>query len=560
VKHSSINLWKYVSAFVAISFAAYFLAFDVAWPRFFPDEMCHLGWSRVLSNTGGFYSMGLAGYCEPGYALLIAPLRWIFGEQESFYRAAILLNAALVGSCFLLARYIGQRRLELSPPQAWTAGVLAAYYPGVLAYAGFALPETLLYTLTLAWLLAWTTWIDRRSGRTLAWLVLATCALFLAHSRMLVFLLAISVGALSILVRSRKVQERKQALYVLVAMALTVYLSHAVKGFAIALGWDADPLIALDRVAATTTIETMSSVLSKAAGQLLFALFATAGLALVPLAWLTRHSTPAGLYRLATRPTGMELKSIAAPILLVLLVMETAVFLSAGDRFDLSFYGRYAGPLIVVSMLTGLALLNQGNLRHIGIGFVAFLALCLLLVGLAPPEVPYTDYSRGHVAGALLVIDWLASSYSNPELWQRLTLAILAISTLTLVLVFRPWWYLAGAALATAVASLATGPFHRAWPMSDYVPAPVATALSGTPCIIYWSDAISGRLQIHQIYRLQYLYPTCQVRHFISSNCDIPRGGVLIAPFDSDCPGSEYPRTPLPPDLALISLGGKTGE
>lgn len=560
MKHSSRDYRLLVGISLAIAVAAYALSFDVAWPRFFPDEMCHLGWARVLSNIGGFYRMGLASYCEPGYAALIAPLHWVFDGPESFYRAAIALNAVLVATCFVLARHVGAMNLGLSSAQAWAAGALAASYPGVLAYAGYALPETVLYVLTLAWLLAWTKWIDRQSVRSLGWLVLSTSVLFIAHSRMLVFVLALSAGAFGFAVLSRDPQRKRQALYVLAAMAMTVYASHAAKGFALARGWDADPLIALDRIAASATIATISSMLSKAAGQFLFALFATAGLALIPLAWITGHLTPHRLHTLFTRPTRMELKAIASPVLLLLLAIETAIFLNSSERFDLSFYGRYAGPLIVPCMLIGLSLLNQGNLRRISIGFAALIALCLLLFALSPAKVPYADYSRGHVAGALVIIDWFASSQSNPELWQRVALVTLAGSGLAIALIFRPWWCLVGAALATSAASFFAGPFHRAPPMSEYVPTPVTIALSKDPCTIYWSDAINGRLQFHQSYRLQYLYPACQMKHFISSTCDLPSRGVLVVPVGSACPGPELASIPLPPELTIISLEQQAGE
>lgn len=540
-------------AWGAAAATLWLLAATVPEPGVLPDELCHLGWSRLLSATGTFYAMGGAGYCEPGYALLLAPLHWVFDDQQAFYLAVLAINAVLAGACLPLARRIGVEHFGMSNAQGWTAGLLALAYPAVLVYNRYALPETLLYPLTLAWLWTWARWVDSSSTRSFIAFAAAALALCLTHSRMIVFVLVLALGAIVCLSFSRDAAQRRRAWLIVFFVTVALSAIHSIKQYALSIGWYADPLIALDKIAYSATPGAFIAMASKAAGQVLFAMIATLGLALVPLAWTVTRLRKMRLRGFPGELSAVELKAMAAPIMLVLIAVESAVFLNGADRFDLAFYGRYPGPLIVASMIIGLALIGEGRAHRASLAVASITAASLLLVGAAVPSVPYVDYSRLHVVGALPVIDWLSRSSNSTSLWLRLACIVATISLATLLLIRRPWYWYAGASLFTMLAMHALDPYPRDLPLSSHIPAAIKKSLSSEPCTLHWSRGIRGRLQNHQQFRLQYLFPNCEFVAVEPSDCSLPLNGAVIASANTRCRWKDGATVPFPPGLLFVS-------
>src|SRR5690606_33583012 len=149
------------------------------------------------------------------------------------------LNAILAGACLPLGHRFASRHLGMSETRAWVAALVATAYPGLLFYSKYALPEALLYALSLLWLCVYSHFVEARSRRAFILLAVTTLALYLAHSRMLVVMLAFAACALGWSIHTRDHAQRRLLLYLLAAIAMALYLSHLAKGFAIAHGWHA---------------------------------------------------------------------------------------------------------------------------------------------------------------------------------------------------------------------------------------------------------------------------------------------------------------------------------
>lgn len=546
------NLLVPLLAWCVASLATFLVSASVIEPGVLPDELCHVGWSRVLSGVGEFYAMGGAGYCEPGYALILAPLHWLFEDQQMLYRAVLAINAVMAGACLPLARHIGVRHFGMSNAQGWAAGLLALCYPAMLVYSRYALPETLLYLLTLTWLWTWARWVDTRNISSFIAFAATAFALYLTHSRMIVFVLVLALGALGWLTFCRDASQRRIAWCTVLTAAVALYAMHAIKQYALALGWDTDPIIALDRIAYSTTPAAFIAMISKAAGQALFAMIATLGLAVVALAWMAARLRELRPRELLGESGAADLKAMAAPLMLVLIALEAAVFLNNHERFDLAFYGRYPGPLIAASMIVGLALVGDGRARRSSFAVLAITAFCLLLIGIAGSSLPYSDYSRIHVVGALPVVDWLSRSPDTASLWLRLACIAAAVALVTSLLVRRPWYWYATASLITMLTMHALDPYPRGQPMSSHFPLSIRQALSSAPCTVHWSKGIHGRLQNHQKFRLQYLFPHCKLVTNEPTDCDVPKNGALITSANTRCKWAGKAIVPLPPGLVFI--------
>lgn len=525
----------------------------VTGPTIFPDETCYLGWARHLSD-GAFYSMGGAGYCHLLYPLLMAPFQ-LLHDPGTQYRAIMALNALLCGACLPIARYVGIRHLAMTTAQGWCAGILAICYPAMLAYSGSAWPESLLYPLALIWLSTWCRFCEQRSTAALTAFAATTLALYAAHPRMIA-LLGVLLPALA-WYGSAKERPRQRAVAWAIAFGVVAVFwgLDALKSHALSLAWTSGSVEPIGRMVHLFT-DFPPDVLAKFSGQMLFALIASLGFAWLPLIHQLRKFVPLG----RSSPAGVgniePLNLVAAPAALLLVAGLGAVFLSGpgvSDRFDMFFYGRHAGPFVALNTLVGFAIASRMDPKSARFWLVLGAVLCVLVSGLLGASGPGADYSRIHVAGLQAVFDWLRPLAGTPAFLAGLcVVAAGAVIACSLVLsrsyrmqFFVIWLgFIAMLWAGHASAPLATSNI----PLTDAV----KRALGAEPCRILWSPTIHDRVQNHQAYRLQYMYPDCGFEFLGTLDCDALAPGMLVTTRKAgECAAGAVHTYPLPHDLIL---------
>lgn len=523
-------------------------------PRVLPDELCYLGWARLFAGEGGFYSMGFAAYCPPGYGLLLAPLRWIAGEPSSLYHAIVVLNAFIGGACLPMARHLAATHFGMGRALAWLVGIAAALYPSLAAYSGYALPETLLYALALCWAVAWCLWIKRETASSLILLALLSITMYGVHARMLVVPAFFGLAACIAAAIASSPSMRNRYLLAAVGTLLAVYGLGLVKKYALPLGWSADPLLSLDSLAQLGRWDELLTVAARASGQLLSVAAMSMGLALIPCAWLlVRMFVPRPF---ADRNTA--LKTIAAPALLIMLAIEAAIFFTATDRFDLHFYARYIGPWAMVCCVIAPGLV-KGSERPISLGLGVLMIVMALMLVASPPSLPVTGYARIHVAGVQPIIDWLAESPDHGALALRVLMTTVATLVAAVSFMYLGRRAFVAATIVTGMLLARPAPDLQQEPLVSVLPVEIRTQLQKPRCRIVWSDTINESLQMRHRYRLQYLYPHCEFLTPINSECELPREGVLVTRVDSRCAWTDVETIPLPPGLLLVR-GGAAGS
>lgn len=535
--------WLFASAWLM------FLNMGAFEPKVLPDELCYLGWARLFVGEGGFYSMGLAAYCPPGYGLLLAPLHWVADGPSSLYHAIIVLNALVGGACLPIARHLAVTHFDMDRVLAWLVGMAAVLYPSLIAYSGYALPETLLYTLALCWVIAWCLWVERRTTPSLTLLALLSIAMYGAHPRMLVvpafFALTACVAAL--VAPSRGVRNRH--LLVAGSVLIAVYALGLVKQHALTLGWSADPLLALDSLARAGRWDGLLTAGARVSGQLMAVGAMSAGLALIPCAWLLGTM-------LRPRPSAdrsIMLKTVAAPALLVMLAIEAAIFFAISDRFDLHFYARYVGPWAMACCVIAPGLIQRTEIRRISLGLGLIMATIVLLLLVSPPAIPVTGYARIHVAGVLPVIDWLAGSPDHDALALRILTAAAAILVVALTFMRLGRRAFVVATVVTGMLLSRPAPDLQQQPLVSALPIELRARFQQPQCRIAWSDTINGSLQLRHRYRIQYLYPHCRMQRAAPDECVVPKGGMLIIRDSDHCvPRSGASVLRLPPGLSVV--------
>ncbi|MFJ5922097.1 hypothetical protein ACIQF6_05720 [Kitasatospora sp. NPDC092948] len=128
------------------------LSRDQDYPVVSPDESDYLVMARVIA---GLPTTEIPGneVIPSGYSLLISPaLRFAGGDPIAAYHGVMVINALI--SCLVLPLvYVALRRLDVPRVLAYLFGTVAVMLPPVVFYSQYAMSDTVLPALLLAWLI-----------------------------------------------------------------------------------------------------------------------------------------------------------------------------------------------------------------------------------------------------------------------------------------------------------------------------------------------------------------------------------------------------------------------
>ena len=107
---------------------------------YFPaDEFCYWSYAAGLAGYDWSDIASLGSYYSYGYSLILLPVFLIFKDGVIAYRAAMVVNIALLAVCFFILQKMGRTFYAAA----------AVFYPTWLFYAGTTFAEILLVTLYL---------------------------------------------------------------------------------------------------------------------------------------------------------------------------------------------------------------------------------------------------------------------------------------------------------------------------------------------------------------------------------------------------------------------------
>ncbi|MGW3077465.1 MULTISPECIES: hypothetical protein [unclassified Kitasatospora] len=127
-------------------------------PSVHADEDSYLVIARVLAGRSAT-ELPVGVVIPGGYPLLISPALRIADSPAMAYHLVMGINAVLNALVFPLA-VAAARRLGLSRPHSYLVGTAVALVPPVVFYSQFAMSDTVLPVLLLAWLLAMHGWLS----------------------------------------------------------------------------------------------------------------------------------------------------------------------------------------------------------------------------------------------------------------------------------------------------------------------------------------------------------------------------------------------------------------
>ncbi len=393
----------------------------------FHDEFGYLAVGRLLGPGPAPELFG--PLYHPGYGILLAPADYFISSGALLHQLTQTLNAAFAGALVPVLYLVGRRVARIEPTTALILATAGATSASVLASAQMLIPETLLGLITASSVLMVHRWLAAPTKLLHAVAAGSTIGFaYLVHPRSLALALALALcGAAAAVARIIPIRSLALCLMSFAAFALATrqinqWVLESLYPFATTTtgsGQRLDLLITEPQAAAKSMIGTLWGLTASTLG-------------LAPLGIV------AATLRLRTKQPAAE--RVAAAYLVVGLAASlamSAVFLAGSlvnppSRPDLTVYGRYADQWVPVAIVYAAALRR----RHIAVAGGGVLALLL--------------------AGLIL----LRTRYS-PDIWTR-PAALHNIAGLSgprhftgsLDLARDGWWFVVGAAGATALAAV----------------------------------------------------------------------------------------------------------
>jgi hypothetical protein len=539
-------------SWLLLGWLIYFATTPPLYPAIYPDEICNLSWARYFSGTAPHYTMTAAGACHIVYPLLLAPLYWFDLDAIQRYQGFFLLNCLFVAACFPLALRLAIRGFGVTAGQAVLIGLLVMAYPTLTLFNHHVWPESALYPLVLIAFLSYCRWVEQPDWWRFIQLGLVCLLLYLTHPKMLVFVVAwLGLIIIGLLFHRRLPVYRTRALVWLVNMCLAIFVIHM-----LIIQWAATlrqaGLVELLGGVIKLGHVSFSDLITKIAGQLFYAALVTGGLIWICLAVGIGSLIHAYRHGWATL-SELEKKNLLIPALVLLMVVQVAVFFSSSMRFDTFFYGRHIDTLLPAALVAALALFFRHPLSvRTGVVVMLLILVCFAVFVALLPTPDWRDFSRVHVQGAAEVMQWLFGADSRQVLLGRIGLLLLGTALVIIVVSHKQWRWMGLLPLFMALSvAQVTGRPVTDEPLAQRLPPIVFETLNADHnCLITWDRSIQGRLANHQRFRLQYHFPHCEWQLVSPLSCADVEGWVITQQRTAECPAVE-PVIPLPPDLLL---------
>jgi len=166
-------------------------------PAAHADEDGYLVAARVLAGGAGGQTTDNQTFLRMGYPMLISPVYWFTNDAFVVYRSVLVINAVINALVFPLLYLYARRVLVLSPRVALGAAFVAGAMPAVVFYSQFALTDSVLSTMVIAWLVLAHFWLAGETARVRVFGALGSGAvaglLFVTHIRGLMVVLVLLV-------------------------------------------------------------------------------------------------------------------------------------------------------------------------------------------------------------------------------------------------------------------------------------------------------------------------------------------------------------------------------
>lgn len=408
---------------------------------YFPaDEFCYWSYAAGLAGYDWSDIASLGSYYSYGYSLILLPVFLIFKDGVIAYRAAMVVNIALLAVCFFILQKMGRT--------FYAAAVV--FYPTWLFYAGTTFAEILLVTLYLTTCMLLLKYLQTDNKRYMALMLAAMFYMYLVHLRAIGVL--VSGTAVLLLYNIRKYSIRKyimrnggrkvRSVLVPAAAAAVILAVGLLMGLFIKNYWTgmvygdtADTLKnandyagQFEKIAYIFSIEGLKNLIISVSGKILYLGLASYGIAYFGIIYAVRRVREKKYFPLFVLLTTVEA------------LMICAIYTIRPGRVDTLTYGRYHEYVMPVLLMMGIkelgskALSAKRTMCRIAV-MLELEAVMTWLVTVSLNENGQTSFFGNTICG----ISWLY----NPQDFEPVSYywkVYLTGAVLTVAVSMGIWW------------------------------------------------------------------------------------------------------------------------
>lgn len=408
---------------------------------YFPaDEFCYWSYAAGLAGYDWSDIASLGSYYSYGYSLILLPVFLIFKDGVIAYRAAMVVNIALLAVCFFIRQKMGRT--------FYAAAVV--FYPTWLFYAGTTFAEILLVTLYLTTCMLLLKYLQTDNKRYMALMLAVMFYMYLVHLRAIGVL--VSGTAVLLLYNIRKYSIRKyimrnggrkvRSVLVPAAAAAVILAVGLLMGLFIKNYWTgmvygdtADTLKnandyagQFEKIAYIFSIEGLKNLIISVSGKILYLGLASYGIAYFGIIYAVRRVREKKYFPLFVLLTTVEA------------LMICAIYTIRPGRVDTLTYGRYHEYVMPVLLMMGIkelgskALSAKRTMCRIAV-MLELEAVMTWLVTVSLNENGQTSFFGNTICG----ISWLY----NPQDFEPVSYywkVYLTGAVLTVAVCMGIWW------------------------------------------------------------------------------------------------------------------------
>lgn len=408
---------------------------------YFPaDEFGYWSYAAGLAGYDWSDIASLGSYYSYGYSLILLPVFLIFKDGVIAYRAAMVVNIALLAVCFFIRQKMGRTFYAAA----------AVFYPTWLFYAGTTFAEILLVTLYLTTCMLLLKYLQTDNKRYMALMLAAMFYMYLVHLRAIGVL--VSGTAVLLLYNIRKYSIRKyimrnggrkvRSVLVPAAAAAVILAVGLLMGLFIKNYWTgmvygdtADTLKnandyagQFEKIAYIFSIEGLKNLIISVSGKILYLGLASYGIAYFGIIYAVRRVREKKYFPLFVLLTTVEA------------LMICAIYTIRPGRVDTLTYGRYHEYVMPVLLMMGIkelgskALSAKRTMCRIAV-MLELEAVMTWLVTVSLNENGQTSFFGNTICG----ISWLY----NPQDFEPVSYywkVYLTGAVLTVAVCMGIWW------------------------------------------------------------------------------------------------------------------------
>ncbi|MGK5742309.1 hypothetical protein [Micromonospora sp. URMC 103] len=345
------------------------LSRSVQMPIAHTDEDSYLNAARVFAGGPGGYSSENNVLRRAGYQLLISPAFLGGHSFTTSYGLVRLINAMVNAAMLPLAYLLATRVLRVTRWRALGIAAVAATMPATVFYSLFALTDSVLAALTVAWILLLAAWLRRPERLVAAFGASAAAgAYYLIHVRGMI-VLAVHLGVVLVWVLRRRLRLRPAGVALATAVAAAVLNEVLIRLLS-------DKLVLAGTDPGGSTVKALLStkgagfVLASLTTQLWYVLAISGGIA--ALGWF------AAVRLVVRRRTGpaerwLAIAALAATLGVALGCALILVGVPSATRD--AAYARYIHAFAPLWLVCGLAVVFRAPRRALVVGYAAAAAL-----------------------------------------------------------------------------------------------------------------------------------------------------------------------------------------